>query len=508
MTLATAKWLMSDNGRSQYRLAEIMREMYRQFPNAGYGLRFRRWLETPDARPYVSDSSGPAARVSVIGLMTGDLSEAIATARISAAVSHADEKSIQGAEAVTQAAWMARNGRQKDDIRFAMEHDFGYDLSMNSKDLSVLLRGYAKEPIIVNGQETGEYYLRDTGKIDTSSKLAVTAALTAFLSSDGFESAVRRAVSLGGESDVIASICGAIAEPFYGGVPEKINGLCSLYLDNGLRSRMDTVERQLSGKNIITGKMERRKDDSFKAIHVEGRKPMFVVSSYREDIIDALRDRFSDGMTVIRPSEYRSILAKLKDEGQDGTYLVSHHPDVRTLYFQNGEFRSPSTYECPGLASKEERLRVLNDFWEICDYAESVKKELQRRSGYDGEGSVHYRSAFYPVIGHDSVEIMQGDLLAGAVSIDSTTGLLNVSVDGDYSDGEYRMADWCRERVFPPYETYDKEKIKECIGRSCLDEGIGINDLSHTSNIETANQDIAESNDMGITQGRPAAIKR
>jgi len=44
--------------------------------------------------------------------------------------------------------------------------------------------------------------------------------VVAFLESDGYEDAVRKAVSLGGDSDTLACIAGGIAEAFYG-VPER-----------------------------------------------------------------------------------------------------------------------------------------------------------------------------------------------------------------------------------------------------------------------------------------------
>ena len=43
-----------------------------------------------------------------------------------------------------------------------------------------------------------------------------------FFDSYDYESAVRLAVSLGGDSDTIAAITGSIAEAFYGEIPEKI----------------------------------------------------------------------------------------------------------------------------------------------------------------------------------------------------------------------------------------------------------------------------------------------
>ena len=51
---------------------------------------------------------------------------------------------------------------------------------------------------------------------------SVPQAVRAFLESDDFEDAIRRAVSIGGDSDTIACMAGGIAQAFYGGVPEAI----------------------------------------------------------------------------------------------------------------------------------------------------------------------------------------------------------------------------------------------------------------------------------------------
>lgn len=43
----------------------------------------------------------------------------------------------------------------------------------------------------------------------------------AFLDSTSFEDAIRLAISIGGDSDTIAAMCGPIAEAYYG-IPESI----------------------------------------------------------------------------------------------------------------------------------------------------------------------------------------------------------------------------------------------------------------------------------------------
>lgn len=56
-------------------------------------------------------------------------------------------------------------------------------------------------------------------------------AIIAFLDSTDYESAIRLAVSLGGDSDTIACMAGGIAGAFYG-VPSNIIEEALPYLDN------------------------------------------------------------------------------------------------------------------------------------------------------------------------------------------------------------------------------------------------------------------------------------
>jgi len=50
----------------------------------------------------------------------------------------------------------------------------------------------------------------------------VPQAIIAFLESENFEDAIRKAVSIGGDSDTIACIAGGIAQAYYGEIPGHI----------------------------------------------------------------------------------------------------------------------------------------------------------------------------------------------------------------------------------------------------------------------------------------------
>lgn len=493
MTLAVARWLMSDGDRNASRLIQVMQSMGREYIDSGFAPMFKRWILSEDPRPNNSYGNGAAMRVSPVAMVAGSLPEAITLARMTAEVSHIHPEGVKGAEAMAQAVWMARHGRSKDDIRFAMTHDFGYDLDMPENEMVSLLAGCVKEPILINGEETGEFYFRETGKIDSSCQNTVPAAVRAFLSGDSFEDTVRRAVAYGGDSDTIASMAGAIAAPFYGGVPEKISGMCDVYLTAELRSLMQSFENvSLERRAAHPIKVEHRRDDSFKIIRT-GNEKIYVAPSYRTDLIDALKARFGDGIRIIKPSQMPQLLVYMSLQDKNGTYLENPRPDVRTIYFQDGEFRTSATMTGENLPPKEVREESRRDFLEIHDYALQVRSQLQQACGYFGDGSIHFANAYYPVVFSERVEVWKGDIFAGSAGLDPANGLLKINQGGDYGSMEYFGP-----RTESVFNSVNIASIKESLGRYCLDEGIGIYDRNRTSNIETANKDVSSSMDKSL----------
>ena len=495
MTLAIARWLMSDPDRNSSDLIRIMQSMGREYIDRGFAPILKRWIESENPHPNNSYGNGAAMRVSPVGMVAESLPEAINLARLTAGVSHSHPEGIKGAEAMAQAVWMARHGRSKDDIMFAMSHDFGYDLTMPEDEMMYLLAGCVKEPILVNGEDTGEYYFRETGKIDSSCQNTVPAAVRAFLAGDSFEDTVRRAIAYGGDSDTIASMAGAIAAPFYGGVPEKISGMCNVYLNSELRSLMQSFENIcIERQSAHPIKVEHKRDDSFKIIR-HGEEKIYVTPSYRKDIIDALKSRFGEDITIIKPSEMTGVLSRLSAQSNDGTYLENPLPDVRTLYFQDGEFRTTTTMTGDTMPPIKDRQESRREFLEIHDYAQAVKNKLQSTCGYDGSGSIHFANAYFPRIFSERVEIWKGDVFAGSVGIDPSSGLLKINQGGDFGPME-----WYGDRTESVFNSISMDSIKESIGRYCLDEGIGIFDKNRTSNVQTANKDISMSNDSKLLE--------
>lgn len=86
-----------------------------------------------------------------------------------------------------------------------------------------------------------------------SCQQTVPETITVFLESDGFEDAIRNAVSLGGDTDTLAAITGSIAEAFYG-VPEHLKRECRSRISKDMLSvlnEFDTIlGRQKPHENI------------------------------------------------------------------------------------------------------------------------------------------------------------------------------------------------------------------------------------------------------------------
>ncbi|MBC7254902.1 MAG: ADP-ribosylglycohydrolase family protein [Chloroflexi bacterium] len=170
----------------------------RRYPHAGYGKAFKRWLFESESKPYNSWGNGSAMRVSPVGFAFGDVDTVLFEAQRSAEVSHNHPEGIKGAQATALAIFLARQGKGKEAIRQEIHERFGYDLDRTVAEI------------------------RPTYHFDVSCQGTVPEAIIAFLDSKDYEDAIRKAISLGGDSDTLACITGGIAQAFYGPVPAQI----------------------------------------------------------------------------------------------------------------------------------------------------------------------------------------------------------------------------------------------------------------------------------------------
>ncbi|MDP6637147.1 MAG: ADP-ribosylglycohydrolase family protein [Phycisphaerae bacterium] len=207
LTIAVARAIMDDR---DYRRA--LWELGGEYPNAGFGGMFYRWLNSHDPQPYNSLGNGAAMRVSPVGFAFETVDQVLQQAERTAEVSHNHPEGVKGAQATALAIFLARTARDKDLIRAEITDRFGYDLDRSTDEI------------------------RPSYTFDVTCPGTVPEAIIAFLESDSYEDAVRTAVSLGGDSDTLGCITGGIAQAYYGSVPADICSEVREYLSDELWS--------------------------------------------------------------------------------------------------------------------------------------------------------------------------------------------------------------------------------------------------------------------------------
>lgn len=215
LSVAVAKVLLSD---MHYDIA--FREFHQLYPNQGYGYGFTCWVQSDSNKPYNSYGNGSAMRVNPVGWAFDSLPEVLHEAKQSAIVTHNHVEGIKGAQAVAAAIFLARTGHSKPAIKDYLSKTFQYDLDRSLDDI------------------------RPDYSFDVSCQGSVPESIIAFLESNNFEGAVRNAISLGGDSDTMACIAGAIAEAHYKHINPEI--ITEVY--KRLPTDLATITRQFTGK--------------------------------------------------------------------------------------------------------------------------------------------------------------------------------------------------------------------------------------------------------------------
>lgn len=216
-TLAIADALLS-----QRDFAASLRALVRRYPDAGYGGMFIDWAFSDDAPAYGSWGNGAPMRVAAVGWLALTESDALNLAAEQAAVSHDHPDAVAASQAVALGIFLLRHGVPPDQVRERLVRDFGYDLT---PERAFSRRGF-----------------------DISAAGTVPPALAAAFTSKNWQGAVRTAVCLGGDTDTLACIAGAVAEAIHG-IPAEIAEAARGYLDEDLRTILDRFEADMARRS-------------------------------------------------------------------------------------------------------------------------------------------------------------------------------------------------------------------------------------------------------------------
>jgi len=190
LTVATAEVIL--NGGTY---AEEYLKLAEMNPNRGYGGHFEGMVKRGRLEPYNSYGNGSAMRISPVGWMyggyqEGDYEKTLDEAKRSSECTHSHPEGIKGAQAIASSIYIARLGGSKENIKTSVEK-LGYDLSKKTSDFR-------------------------QGQFDVTCQGTIPRCMAVFLETEDFESAMRKAVSLGGDTDTNCCIVGSICDGMYG----------------------------------------------------------------------------------------------------------------------------------------------------------------------------------------------------------------------------------------------------------------------------------------------------
>ena len=222
MTCAVADLFLKYNPEAvtQKEAVDMLRKYGKIYPGAGYGNRFYTWLFSTNPKPYNSCGNGSAMRISPVGWVAQSEQQAKELSEIVTAITHDHPEGIKGAECTAVCIFLARTGMSKEDI-LAKAKTY-YSLDKTCDQIREETRGH-------HGKEICQ--------------VTMPQALQCFAEGESFEDVIRNCVSIGGDTDTIAAIAGAIAEAYYG-IPDDIRQTALRYLPTPLR----TVANEFSKK--------------------------------------------------------------------------------------------------------------------------------------------------------------------------------------------------------------------------------------------------------------------
>ena len=211
MTIAIGASLLECKGNYE-NLSEVavsmMRKIGRKYPHCGYGGHFRLWLKSAVPSPYYSYGNGAPMRVSACGIVGNSLDEVKILSRKVTEVTHNHPEGLKAAEAIATCVYLARTGSSKQELfDYVQAHYYPMNFTLDE--------------------------IREEYEFDVSSQGSTPQGLKAFFESESFEDAIRNAISIGGDSDTIGAITGAVAGAFYG-IPSWMIDKSMEYLDKQL----------------------------------------------------------------------------------------------------------------------------------------------------------------------------------------------------------------------------------------------------------------------------------
>ena len=217
LSFATIDWLINSNHTGQEMLS-IINKFYSKYPDKTptiYGPTFAAWAKNGCKTYRKSYSNGGAMRCSPIAWYASSIEEIDDLIEKGISPTHNTKNGKLGAKIVCHAIYYLKQNITLKQLQSKISQEFNIDLYEN----------------IDKYRQKYEY---TSDAIET-----VRPALVSLINSSNYEDAIRNAVSFGGDTDTITTICSAIAEAYYKTIPEDIKQTAKTFLPKEFINLLD-----------------------------------------------------------------------------------------------------------------------------------------------------------------------------------------------------------------------------------------------------------------------------
>lgn len=262
---ATAAWLTAErHSPTAEGLLEALRRAYAGRESLMWDEPVRTVLSDRSAQRMTTPDPSLLARVVPVVEFSQDRDTALSLASLCAGATCSEQGSIDAARALADMLWTARKDGYRT-LESIVEPYLTLPRPMTDEDLRCELQGMERTQLEMLGQPIeGAYTYREPSTRRTPDPMAVVlAAARCTDRAESWEDAVRRAVSMGGPSDLVAALAGAAAEIRFG-EPRLEAGMGEVLtlVPRDVTSRIESFERMLELREPSSGREQDLRDAS------------------------------------------------------------------------------------------------------------------------------------------------------------------------------------------------------------------------------------------------------
>lgn len=228
LTCAASDWIVNGSSAEEKLVFWAKKYINNKSPSGheAFSPGFMKWVNSENREPYQAKTNGCLMRVSPIPFVERNTKRALEKAIEFTCITHNHPESINAVSAYVEIIHATLNDCSNEDI-INIGAKYGYDFNST---------------VDTEREKMDKFYF--------SCKKTFAPAIICVLNASSYEDAIRNAVSLGGDTDTLACIAGAVAEAKFG-IPEDIAAHGIKFLDNDIKKNLSDLYKTAENKKNL-----------------------------------------------------------------------------------------------------------------------------------------------------------------------------------------------------------------------------------------------------------------